>query len=57
MLIQFVFSVFQSELGRPLRRCTTLPPDGFTYGKANEGKDSGAADGKFFHILLGGLIF
>ncbi|XP_022782819.1 cilia- and flagella-associated protein 77-like isoform X2 [Stylophora pistillata] len=35
----------KSELGRPLRRCFTLPPDGFTYGKPNEGKDSGAADG------------
>lgn len=34
----------KSELGRPLRRCFTLPHDGFTYGKANEGKDSGAAD-------------
>lgn len=34
----------KSELGRPLRRCFTLPPDGFTYGKPNEGKDSGAAD-------------
>ncbi|XP_031561882.1 cilia- and flagella-associated protein 77-like [Actinia tenebrosa] len=32
------------ELGRPLRRCFTLPHDGFTYGKPNDGKTSGAAD-------------
>ncbi|EDO43313.1 predicted protein [Nematostella vectensis] len=34
----------KTELGRPLRRCFTLPPDGFTYGKPNGNKDSGAAD-------------
>ncbi|KXJ18672.1 cilia- and flagella-associated protein 77 [Exaiptasia diaphana] len=34
----------KTELGRPLRRCFTLPSDGFTYGKPNDGKTSGAAD-------------
>lgn len=34
----------KSELGRPLRRCYTLPPEDFVYGKSTFGKDSGAAD-------------
>lgn len=36
-----------------MRRCFTLPHDGFTYGKANEGKDSGAADGIVLQIFFG----
>lgn len=34
----------KSELGRPMRRCFTLPHDSFTYGKPNGGKDSSVAD-------------
>eukprot|EP00794_Sanderia_malayensis_P016018 gene16018-17635_t len=36
--------LMKSELGRPLRRCFTLPPDGFIYGQRTFGKNSGAAD-------------
>ncbi|CAB4021232.1 Hypothetical predicted protein [Paramuricea clavata] len=33
----------KSELGRPLKRCFTLPPDGFTYGRPNLYTGNGAA--------------
>ena len=36
--------LFQSELGRPLRRCFTLPNDTFVYGRPNLTKDGGVAE-------------
>jgi len=36
--------LMKSELGKPLRRCFTLPPEDFVYGRRNYGKEAGAAD-------------
>jgi len=36
--------LMKSELGKPLRRCFTLPPEDFIYGQRNRGKETGAAD-------------
>ncbi|XP_065068726.1 cilia- and flagella-associated protein 77-like [Rhopilema esculentum] len=36
--------LIRSELGRPLRRCFTLPPEDFVYGKRSFGNETGAAD-------------
>ncbi|CAH1272218.1 CFAP77 [Branchiostoma lanceolatum] len=34
----------KSQLGRPLKRGFSLPPDDFTYGRPNTGKDGGTAE-------------
>ena len=36
--------MLQSELGRPLRRCFTLPNETFVYGRPNLTLDGGAAE-------------
>ena len=47
MVVRYITAHFcnQSELGRPLRRCFTLPPEDFVYGKRSFGNETGAADG------------
>ena len=41
-----ILSAVQSELGKPRRRCFTLPPTDFTYGMRSVCLDGGAEEGR-----------